>query len=287
MKEQDRIWILLSRKLAGEATEKEIKELEEWQRLHPEMSYSFQFLSDLWNARSPEDRDMAEGTNTEKAEKAEEAFEAHLLRLEAQPPSAPPPPYIWENNIRRRPFEEGRTMLGNYIRTTWRSVSRNKKFSAINIAGLATGIASAVLLLLWIHNEASADRFHKNSDRIYQAFSRNVVDGRVEVWSNTPMPMGPELQKVFPRQVESAVRMNWVGAFILSVADQHLQKFGFLTDPAFLTMFSFPLVKGDPATALNNVHSIVLTEKLAKELFGDQEPSGMNVRIEGNVLFRV
>jgi len=285
VKGQERIWILMARKLAGEAGEEELKELQQWQQQHPDEIYSLQILFDYWMSGQPEN-----------GETAEQAFEEHLLRMQqlaAQPaapsaPSAPPGPasFPWKSTIlnRRRRHND---LLKNYFKVSWRSFSRNKIFSAINISGLAIGIASAVLLLLWIHNEISTDRFHRKGDRIYELYSRSVVDGRIQCWGATPMVLGPALQSTYPQQVENVVRMNWVGAFILTSGNQHLQTYGFLTDPGFLTMFSFPLIKGNAITALATPHSIVLTEKTANRLFGAGEAMGQIVRIDSNALFKV
>jgi hypothetical protein len=284
VKGQERIWILMARKLAGEAGEEELKELQQWQQQHPDEIYSLQILFDYWMSKQPENRKIAE-----------QAFEEHLLRLEqltAQPstpdPSPPVPPSIpWKSTIHDRRHRQYSDMLKNYFKVSWRSFSRNKIFSVINISGLAMGIASAVLLLLWIHNEISADRFHRNGDRIYEVYSQSVIDGRIQSWGASPMVLGPVLQSTYPQQIEDIVRTNWVGAFILTSGDQHLQTYGFLADPGFLTMFSFPLLKGDAATALANPHSIVLTEKTARRLFGVTEAMGQIVRIDSNALFTV
>jgi putative ABC transport system permease protein len=283
MNGQERIWILLSRQLTGEATEAEIAELTAWQQQHPEMSYSLQILADLWKSKAPD-----------HSEAPEHVFDQHLLRMEAlTPPPATPkppatpvtpatPPFAWQHVKRPRLLT-----IHNYLKTTWRSLYLNKTFSTINISGLAIGITSAVLLLLWIHNEVSADRFHKNADRIYQVFNSSDINGKTQVWNGTPMVLGPVLQSGYPAQVEQIVRTNWVGAFILNSGDQHLQTYGYLTDPGFLTMFSFPLLEGDAATALNGAHSIVLTEATAKRLFGDREAMGETIRIDSNALFKV
>src|SRR6202034_280848 len=120
--------------------------------------------------------------------------------------------FPWKSIALNRRRGQYNDMLKNYFKVSWRSFSRNKIFSAINISGLAIGIASAVLLLLWIHNEISADRFHRNGDRIYEVYSRSVIDGRIQCWGASPMVLGPVLQSTYPQQVEDVVRTNWVGA---------------------------------------------------------------------------
>jgi putative ABC transport system permease protein len=300
MKEQDRIWTLMARKLAKEATDKELEELQQLLKKYPEAGYSLQVLLDLWLTKEKND-----------AEEAEHAFDLHLLRMEqmdqertdpapgihAATSSMAPVPVIHKPHVtRQRPsqktslfsfFSQGKDLLENYFKIAWRSLSRNKSFSTINISGLTIGIASAIVLLLWIHNELTYDQFHKDKDRIYQVFTKAVIDGRIEVTNGSPMVMAPILKANYPRQVEEVTRANWVGAFIFSVGDRHLESQGLLTDSSFFKLFSFPLIKGDPATALREPHSLVLTEKLAKRLFGDADPMGQSVKVDSNAFFTV
>lgn len=177
-------------------------------------------------------------------------------------------------------------MFKNYFKVTWRNLFRNKSFSLINITGLAIGMASAVLIFLWIQNELSYDLFHKKKDRIYQLYNRAVYEGRVECWASTPQVLAAALKSDYP-QVEEAVRVNWVGAFVFHAGDKHLETQGYITDPAFLQVFDFPLVKGDAATALNGPHSIVLTEKMAQKLFGTTNVIGKEIRVDTSALFTV
>jgi ABC-type antimicrobial peptide transport system permease subunit len=177
-------------------------------------------------------------------------------------------------------------MFKNYFKVTWRNLFRNKSFSLINITGLATGMASAVLILLWIQNELSYDLFHEKKDRIYQLYNRAEYEGKLECWENVPQVLGPTLKSDYP-QVEEAVRVNWVGAFVFHAGDKHLETQGYITDPAFLRVFNFPLVKGDSRTALNGPNSLVLTEKMAHKLFGTADVIGKVVRVDTSALFTV
>ncbi len=288
MQEQDRIWTLVARKLAGEASREERKELEQLLHKYPDMTYTVEMLLNLWAQEKPPDN-----------EEAEEAFERLLQRMavkEAQKIARQPASTIAGRVIwKKKPSKANRLfnslmnsggMLNNYFKTSTRTLLRNKTFSAINIIGLAVGMAGAILLLLWIQHIYSFDQFHTKKDRIYQVLSRDRSAGRVEVWDATPHPLGPGLKAGWP-QVEEAVRMNWVGAFILKKGDIQLQTAGFLTDPGFFSLFDFPLLKGDPHTALNNPHSIVLTEKTATRLFGNEEAMGKVIRIDSNINFTV
>jgi ABC-type antimicrobial peptide transport system permease subunit len=177
-------------------------------------------------------------------------------------------------------------MFKNYFKVTWRNLFRNKSFSLINITGLAIGMASAVLILLWIQNELSYDLFHTKKDRIYQLYNRAAYEGKLECWASTPQVLGPALQSDYP-QVEASVRVNWVGAFVFHAGDKHLETNGYITDPAFLKVFDFPLAKGDAGTALNSPHSMVITEKMAQKLFGTTDAMGKVIRVDSSALFTV
>src|ERR1700687_4681609 len=96
-------------------------------------------------------------------------------------------------------------MLKNYLTIAWRNLQKNKAFSFLNISGLAIGMASAVLILLWIQNEISYDQFHKNKDHIYEAWNRGQMDDKIQCWESTPQILGPTLKKDYP-EVESVAR---------------------------------------------------------------------------------
>jgi len=177
-------------------------------------------------------------------------------------------------------------MLRNYLKITWRNLLKHKAFSFINIIGLAIGMASSALILLWIQNEVSYDRFHENGDRLYTVYNRSVFDGKLWCWNTTPKVMGKTLKKEYT-QFEQVARVTWNNTFLFQVGEKHLNVAGNCTDPDFLTMFTFPLLKGNPKTALNEVHDIVITEKLSKKLFGDADPMGKTIKIDSNAYFTV
>src|ERR1700746_3451061 len=99
-------------------------------------------------------------------------------------------------------------MFKNYFKVAVRNLLRNKGFSIINISGLAIGMASAILILLWIQNEVSHDRFHKELDRLYEVWSNDKIDGSVRSLTNTPEIMAPALKKDYP-EIEEVTRVSW------------------------------------------------------------------------------
>ncbi|MGX5690074.1 ABC transporter permease [Arcticibacter tournemirensis] len=170
-------------------------------------------------------------------------------------------------------------MIRNYFIAAWRNLLKNKAFSFINIAGLAIGMASAILIFLWIQNQLSHDRFHEKTDRIYVANNRDRnPEGELWAWQWTPKILGPTLKNTYP-EVEDFARANDC-SFYLTLGDKQLQSDGLFTDPGFLNIFSFPLKEGNIREALNSNNKIVLTKKLAKKFFGESNPLGKVIRID-------
>jgi len=176
-------------------------------------------------------------------------------------------------------------MLKNVFLVTIRNLWRNKSFSSINITGLAIGMASALLIGLWVQHESSFDRWHAKAGRIYQLYSREDYNGKPDAWPRVSSLMAPELKKDYA-EIEDAVRIRTV-YFLTSNGDKHFNLEGAFADPAFLSVFSFPLLKGDVRTALSGDQGIVLTEHVAKSLFGDTDPVGLTVRIDSADIFKV
>jgi putative ABC transport system permease protein len=177
-------------------------------------------------------------------------------------------------------------MFKNYLKIAFRNLLRNKSFSIINISGLVIGMASAILILLWVQNEVSYDRFHEKNNRLYEVWENNISDGALQSGTPTPQLMGPALKNDYP-EIESSTRVSWNMSILFGYGDKHLKASGMWVDPSFLTMFSFPLLTGDAKTALNDSHSLVITEKMSKKLFGDENPVGKVVKFDNSENFMI
>ncbi|UCG60391.1 MAG: ABC transporter permease [Candidatus Zixiibacteriota bacterium] len=163
-------------------------------------------------------------------------------------------------------------MLLNYLKSALRSIARHKGYSAINIFGLAIGLASSLAVFLWVVDEIGYDRFHANGEQIYRCNREVIWNNRTAFDEAMSMPVGPTIKERTPDVVE-CVRTrstNWKLGYRENSTIEH----GMYVDSAFLTMFSFPLVKGDSASALSTPNSIILTEKTAVKLFGNEDPMG-------------
>jgi hypothetical protein len=179
-------------------------------------------------------------------------------------------------------------MLSNYLKTAWRSLFRGRSFSIINISGLIVGMAGATLILLWLFNEVSFDRFHVNKDRIYQVYSMTDIPGQPHATIGVvSQPLGPAMKARFP-EVEEFTRVADVDHFLFTAGNASFTRLkGDFADPDFLRIFSFPLVAGDRDRPLGTVNSIVLTEKLARKLFGSTDVIGKTVRLDSTDNFKV
>ncbi len=176
-------------------------------------------------------------------------------------------------------------MLRNYFKTAIRNLLRHKGFSLINILGLAIGMASAMIILLWAHHMKSFDEFHTKKSRIYQVWNNHIVNGEWLTWNFTPKILAPTIIKDVS-EVEHAVRIDWSFDRLFTVGDKKLYSNGQIVDSNFLQVFTFPLLEGNPRFALQN-HSIVLTKTLAKKLFGNESAMGKTVLIDNEDIFTV
>lgn len=176
-------------------------------------------------------------------------------------------------------------MIKNFFLVAYRNLKRNRIFSVINILGLAIGMASAILIGLWIQDEMGFDRFHAKEDRLFQVYRQDDLNGNSVTMDNTPRILAYTLKADFP-EVEDVVRWQNTN-FLLSVGDRHFNVQGNFTDSGFLNMFSFPLIEGNTNTALNGPTDMIITESLAKKLFGNESASGKQIRLDSVDLFTV
>ena len=170
-------------------------------------------------------------------------------------------------------------MLKNYLKIAFRNLWKSKGFSIINISGLAIGMASAILILLWIQNEMSHDTFHEKGKRIYTANNLDKFNGQVWAWATTPSVMAPAIKLNYSADVEDVVRSNNAN-FLFTVGDKHLNVQGNFVDSGFLDVFTYPLLKGNKTQALKGNYNIVITQKLEEKLFGKEDAMGKTIRID-------
>ncbi|MDP9230174.1 MAG: ABC transporter permease, partial [Bacteroidota bacterium] len=170
-------------------------------------------------------------------------------------------------------------MFKNYFKIAWRNMMRNKTSSFINVAGLSIGISCVLLIVMFIQNELSYDKFHKDANRIFQVTLNGTRNGE-EFWAgNTPPPVGAALVNNFP-EIESYTRMYNASDEVVR-SEENKQAENYFTernvhgvDSNFLQLFNYKLLEGNAATCLLQPNSVVITEQIAKKYFGKSNPMG-------------
>ncbi len=189
-------------------------------------------------------------------------------------------PYVWKTRKR----QNSNHMLGNHLKVSIRSLRKNPLNTSLNIIGLATGLASFILINLWIDNELSWDQFHDKKERIYRI--PNTFRSEAETFSQAVSgpALGAQLHHIFS-EVNSATRLGRETLQIKMGDEVYFQSDIGLVDPTFLDIFSFPNLVEDQETPLDELGSIVITKSLATKYFGDENPIGKELAlVEGNSL---
>jgi putative ABC transport system permease protein len=165
----------------------------------------------------------------------------------------------------------------NYFRTASRAFRRNRAFSLINVAGLALGMLTFLLIMTWVRHQLSYDRFHENLDELFMILSR---DDKGVTWNTTTYALPPALKEEYAEVEDFARVWPWQGSLV-KYGDVRFEEDAItLTDPGFFRMFSFPFVRGNAETALPDKNSIVLTESTARRYFGDEDPLGKVLHLD-------
>lgn len=178
-------------------------------------------------------------------------------------------------------------MLINNIKIALRSILRQKSFSAINTFGLAIGLAGCLLILQYVSFETSYDKFHEKGDDIFRVTYSKEKNG-VESFHTvlTYIGVGPALKQQFPEVLEFA-RLKPTSSLVTVGDKVYEEKRAFYADPAYLKMFSFNMLKGNPETALNEQFNAVITESMARKYFGDTDPMGKTFKRGRNQVYVV
>jgi putative ABC transport system permease protein len=171
-------------------------------------------------------------------------------------------------------------MIKNYLKIAWRNMLRNKVYSALNIVGLAAGMAVTLIITLWVFNQYSYDKFLPNYNQLYQV-ELNFTDPHEgeHTQQAVSLPIADVLRKEYP-EVKYVAESDWMGEHDLLVGNKKLYMNGAAIGADFLKMFQYPLIKGNANSVFKDAYSIVLTESTAKALFGDADPINKTVRID-------
>ncbi|NOR14634.1 MAG: FtsX-like permease family protein [Candidatus Aminicenantes bacterium] len=178
-------------------------------------------------------------------------------------------------------------MFRNYIKIAVRNIFKHKGYSLINLIGLAVGIACCVLILLFVQDEISFDRYHEKADRIFRVIEEVRLEGVGEESSSMPFPTGDTLPLEYPKAIEASVRFYNFQLPSMSVeyGTSGEKRFNeprfFFADPAVFQVFDFALIEGDPKVALMEPNTVVVTEAMANKYFEDENPIGKTLRWQG------
>jgi predicted permease len=178
-------------------------------------------------------------------------------------------------------------MFRNYLITALRSIFRQKGFSLINILGLAIGLACTLLILLWVQDELSFDKFHEHAGRLYRVEEDQYYSGAVYHVNVTPYPSGPVWKEEIP-EIEDACRYQWPSGMLFTSGEKAFYEGGCVAvDSTFFDLFSYEFLHGNQANALTQPYSAVLTAETAEKYFGDENPIGKGLRVNNQYEFTV
>jgi putative ABC transport system permease protein len=179
-------------------------------------------------------------------------------------------------------------MLNNYFKIAFRHLRKSKTYAFINIAGLSAGLAVSILLLLWVNDELGYDRFNTNVKNLYRLSPKFDNGSTPTIWDNTPAPIAIYAKKELP-EVVNACRLtdNWGVSYFERDGKKIAEWHNKLVDSSFFTMFSYPLVKGDPHHPFTDAWSIILSETTAKKIFGEGYPIGKVLKGDDKKLYHV
>ncbi len=178
-------------------------------------------------------------------------------------------------------------MFKNYLKTAFRNLAKNKGFTFINVFGLALGLATCMLIVFYVFDELSFDRFNTKADRIYRVNNDIKFGGNTNSYAVSPAPLAAAFLAELP-QVEQAVRFRDRGGFQVKKGDLRVKERKVIyADPAVFSIFTFPMLQGNPATALNDPHTVVINESTAKKYFGTANAIGKTFVTNDTVLYKV
>ena len=177
-------------------------------------------------------------------------------------------------------------MLKNYFKVAWRNLIKNKGYSAINISGLSVGMAVAMMIALWIHDELSFDKYNKNYDRVVQVMQHQTFNNYKGTENSIPMPLVSELKSKYGSDFKYLVMASWQGGYILSYNNKKLSIDGNYMDVDAPKLLSLKMLQGNDK-GLKDPHSILLSSSTARTIFGNEEPMNKTMKIANKLEVKV
>ena len=177
-------------------------------------------------------------------------------------------------------------MLKSFFKTTFRNLLKNKTYSFLNIFGLATGIACAGLIFLWVENELTYNHYFANRNYLYNIKDQQTYDGTTFTFDATPGPLGQAIKAEIPG-IKNTARSTWNTPLLFALNDKSIYEQGNYVDSGFLSMFQLQFIKGNATSAFQQLYSLVISEKMAKKFFGTTDAIGKVLKVENKQNYTV
>jgi len=178
-------------------------------------------------------------------------------------------------------------MIKNYIKTTLRSLLKNRSYSFLNIAGLAIGIACASLIFLWVQDEVTYNHNFAKRDVLYKVYENQTYNGKTSTFFGTPGPMAKAIKAEIPG-IKNTARMTGDGDNqLFAVGDKAMTEKGNYADPEIFSILQLPFAKGSGANAFDQLKSVVISETMAQKFFGGADPMGKTLKVNNDQSFTV
>src|SRR6218665_74197 len=173
-------------------------------------------------------------------------------------------------------------MIRNYLKIAWRSLLKSKLFTALNLLGLALGLTVSLLLMLFVKDELSFDKYHSKAKDIYRVGLTATFDGKSQKWANAPNVVGPTMKNEIPEVIQQTrLLLNDFGqvAFVNSGEKKFAEKKLYWVDGTIFDVFDIKLVQGNPKVALQEPNKVILSQSTAKKYFGNENPIGKVLKV--------
>ncbi|MGZ3778019.1 MAG: ABC transporter permease, partial [Mucilaginibacter sp.] len=177
-------------------------------------------------------------------------------------------------------------MIKNYLKTTFRSLLKNRSYSFLNITGLAIGIACASLIFLWVQDELTFNHNFSKRDNVYTIYENQTYNGKISTFHATPGLMAKAIKTEIPG-IKNAARMDGMGMQLFALGDKSINEQGNYADKEILSILDLPFIYGSPTKALDELHAVVINETMAKKFFGDADPVGKTLKMNNDKDFTV
>src|SRR6185436_2907438 len=161
-------------------------------------------------------------------------------------------------------------MIKNYFKTAFRNLWKNKTNGFLNVFGLAVGITCAGLIFLWVEDELSYNHYNEKKDQLYQVLENQPYEGKTYTFSATPGVLAQAMKEELPG-VKNTCRFTWEQYTLFTLGEKAIYERGDYADSSVFSMFTIPLVQGKKENVFQQLHSLVISEKMAKKFFGDQK----------------